>query len=125
MAAPAVSATLPELGAQMRRFVEERDWARYHAPKNVAAALAVEAAELQEIFLWRELDDRADDRRADVEDEAADVLMCLLNFCNGLDIDLEAAFRKKLAAAEHKYPAERVRGRREKYDEYPEWQGSS
>ncbi len=120
-----MSATLPELAALMAHFVEERDWARYHAPKNVAAALAVEASELQEIFLWRELDDRADDRRPDVEAEAADVLMCLLNFCNVLDIDLEAAFRSKLLVAERKYPVERVRGRREKYDEYPEWQEES
>ncbi len=117
-----MSSTVPELAALMARFVEERDWAQYHAPKNVAAALAVEAAELQEIFLWREPADRADDRRADVEAEAADVLMCLLNFCNVLDIDLEAAFRAKLAVAEQKYPADRVRGRREKYDEYPEYE---
>ncbi len=115
-----MSATLPELSALMAAFVAERDWAQYHAPKNVAAALAVEAAELQEIFLWRSQEDRADDRRADVEAEAADVLICLLNFCNVLDIDLEAAFRQKLAAAGDKYPADRVRGRREKYDEYPE-----
>ena len=115
-----MSATLPELSALMAEFVAERDWARYHAPKNVAAALSVEAAELQEIYLWRELDDHADDRRDDVEAEAADVLICLLNFCNRTGIDLEAVFQKKLAAAGDKYPAERVRGRREKYDEYPD-----
>jgi dCTP diphosphatase len=120
-----MSATLPELSALMTKFVADRDWARYHAPKNVAAALSIEAAELQEIFLWREQADRADDRRADVEAEAADVLMCLLNFCNVLDIDLEAAFRAKLVVAEQKYPADRVRGRREKYDEYPEWENPS
>lgn len=120
-----MSATLPELAAQMAAFVEERDWAQYHAPKNLAAALAVEAAELQELFLWRTLEDRADDRRADVEDEAADVLMCLLNFCNVLDIDLEAAFQRKLAGAAEKYPAERVRGRSEKYDQYPEYEGET
>jgi dCTP diphosphatase len=115
-----MSATLAELRMAMAEFVAERDWAQYHAPKDVAAALSIEAAELQELFLWRERDDRADDRRQDVEDEVADVLMCLLNFCNVLDIDLERAFRKKLVAAAQKYPADRVRGRREKYDQYPE-----
>ena len=114
--------SLEELSELMRAFVAERDWAQYHAPKNVAAALSVEAAELQEIFLWRAPEDRADDRRQDVEDEAADVLMCLLNFCNVLDIDLDAAFRRKLDAARHKYPVDRVRGRREKYNEYDEWE---
>ncbi len=117
--------SLEELSELMRAFVAERDWAQYHAPKNVAAALSVEAAELQEIFLWREPLDRADDRRQDVEAEAADVLMCLLNFCNVLDIDLDAAFRRKLDAARAKYPVDRVRGRREKYDEYDEWEPPS
>ncbi len=114
-----MSASLSELSGLMAEFVAERDWAQYHSPKNVAAALSIEAAELQEIFLWREGADHAPERRADVEAEAADVLMCLLNFCNVLDIDLEEAFRRKLVVAAAKYPADRVRGRREKYNEYP------
>jgi NTP pyrophosphatase (non-canonical NTP hydrolase) len=103
-------------------FMAERDWARYHSPKNLAAAIAVEAAELQEIFLWRELDDPMDDKRAEIEREAADIAICLLNFCNRSEIDLAAALRAKLREAATKYPVDRVRGRSEKYDEYPEWQ---
>jgi NTP pyrophosphatase (non-canonical NTP hydrolase) len=113
---------LAELSQLVADFVVERDWERYHSPKNLAAAIAVEAAELQEIFLWRDLDDPVTDKRADIEGEVADIAICLLNFCNRSGIDLAAALRHKLIEAAKKYPAERVRGRAEKYDEYPEWQ---
>lgn len=120
-----MSADLKELSALVARFVGERDWDRYHSPRNVAAALAVEAAELQQLFLWREDDDHAEDKRSAVEQEAADVAICLLNFCNRMNIDLGDAVVRKLADAERKYPIERVRGRRLKYDEYPDWENGS
>ena len=71
-------AALSELVAD---FVAERDWERYHAPKNLAAAISVEAAELQELYLWRELDDPMADKRPEIEAEVADIAICLLNFC--------------------------------------------
>jgi NTP pyrophosphatase (non-canonical NTP hydrolase) len=114
---------LEELKALVGEFVRERDWEQYHSPRNVAAAIAVEAAELQEIFLWRTDDDVATARRADIEDEAADIFLTLLSFCNCMDIDLGAALRSKLERARAKYPVDRVRGRREKYDEYPDYDG--
>jgi len=116
------SGDLAALSQLVADFMAERDWSRYHSPKNLAAAIAVEAAELQEIFLWRELDDAMDDKRAEIEREVADIAICLLNFCNRSEIDLADALRSKLSEAATKYPADRVRGRREKYDEYPEWQ---
>lgn len=116
------SGDLAVLSQLVADFMAERDWSRYHSPKNLAAAISVEAAELQEIFLWRELDDGMDDKRAEIEREVADIAICLLNFCNRTEIDLAAALRSKLSEAATKYPADRVRGRCEKYDEYPEWQ---
>jgi NTP pyrophosphatase (non-canonical NTP hydrolase) len=113
---------LQDLAQRVAAFMDERDWARYHSPRQVAAALAVEAAELQQIFLWRQDDDPMEDRRADIEAEAADIAICLLNFCNRTGIDLGDAVVRKLATAAEKYPKDRVRGRREKYSEYAEWQ---
>jgi NTP pyrophosphatase (non-canonical NTP hydrolase) len=113
---------LPALARLVAEFMDARDWGRYHSPKNVAASIAVEAAELQEIFLWREDADPAADKRAELEAEVADVAISLLNFCNRTGIDLDAAVRRKLESQAKKYPVERVRGRREKYDEYPDWQ---
>jgi dCTP diphosphatase len=116
--------TLSELGARVRAFADARDWGRYHSPRNLAMALSVEANELLALYLWS-----ADDgpqppnvaRAPKVEAEAADVLLCLLNFCDRAGIDLSAALDAKLADAERKYPADRVRGLALKYDEYPEY----
>jgi len=116
-----MSSDLAELSGLVARFMDERDWGQYHTPKNLAAAIAVEASELQEIYLWRSGDDPCSDKRNAIESEVADIAICLLNFCNRTEIDLDAAIRSKLEVAAQKYPADRVRGRREKYDEYPEF----
>jgi NTP pyrophosphatase (non-canonical NTP hydrolase) len=88
-------------------------------------ALSVEAAELLELYLWC-----ADDgpqplnpqRAPRVADEAADVLLCLLNFCDRANIDLAAALDDKLRRAALKYPIDRVRGQALKYDEYADYE---
>jgi NTP pyrophosphatase (non-canonical NTP hydrolase) len=117
------STPLRALKERVAAFVAARDWAQYHAPKNLAMAIACEAAELMELYLWvdaagsRELTGEPA-KRTRVEDEVADVAICLLNLCNVVGIDLAAAVEKKLADADAKYPPEKVRGRAEKYDEY-------
>lgn len=119
--------TLRELQAMVRAFSDARDWGRYHSPRNLAMALSVEAAELLELYLWCEdagPQPLNPESRADrVADEAADVLLCLLNFADRSGVDLAEALRAKLAKAEQKYPADRVRGRALKYDEYDDWDG--
>ena len=111
------------LRERVAAFVAERDWAQYHAPKNLAMAIACEAAELMENYLWvdapasRQVTDDPD-KRARVEDEAADIAICLLNLCNVVGIDLAAAVEKKLAEASAKYPPELVRGKSDKYSDY-------
>lgn len=112
---------LDPLRAEVRAFVEERDWAQFHSPRNLAMALSVEANELLELFLWSRDDGpqpAVAARVPKVADEAADVFLCLLNLCDRMDIDLEAALRDKLRRAREKYPAEVVRGKALKYDEY-------
>ena len=118
--------TLAELTARVRAFAEARDWARFHSPRNLAMALSVEAGELLELYLWSTDDGPqppVESRQGRVAGEAADVLMCLLNFCDRSGIDLAAALDAKLAKAELKYPVERVRGQALKYDEYPDYDG--
>ena len=116
--------TLRELAGVMQTFVKERDWAQFHCPRNLAMALSVEAGELLGLYLWSTdtgPQPAVEERRERVAGEAADVLMCLLNFCNAAGIDLAEALEAKLEVARHKYPADRVRGQALKYDEYPEW----
>jgi len=118
--------TLSQLQARVRQFSQDRDWGQFHSPRNLAMALSVETNELLALYLWS-----ADsgpqplnpDRRDAVAEEAADVLMCLLNFCDRAGVDLAQALENGLAKANRKYPAERVRGSALKYNEYPEWEG--
>jgi dCTP diphosphatase len=117
--------TLSDLTTRVRAFADARDWGRYHSPRNLAMALSVEAGELLELFLWSSDDGPqplVPERAPKVADEAADVLICLLNFCDRAGVDLGAALVDKLERAERKYPAERVRGQARKYDEYPEYE---
>jgi dCTP diphosphatase len=112
---------LEELKARVRAFVAERDWERFHSPKNLAMALSVEASELVELFQWLTEEESAKldaERRARVADELADVLWFLVRISDRLDIDLLEAAEKKLVANAAKYPADRVRGNAKKYTDY-------
>ena len=112
---------LYDLRSRLRAFVAERDWEQFHSPKNLSMALAVEAAELVEIFQWLSEAESAEpdaDRLARVEAELADILVYLVRIADRLDVDLLQAAGRKLHENASKYPAERVRGRALKYDEY-------
>jgi len=113
--------SLEELRLRLRDFVAERDWDQFHSPKNLAMALVVECAELVEQFQWltEEQSTRLDAvRRERVEAELADILVYLVRIADRLEVDLLAATGAKLEQNARKYPAERVRGKALKYDEY-------
>lgn len=112
---------LEELKSRVREFVAERDWDRFHSPKNLAMALSVEASELVELFQWltEEESGRLDpERRRRVADELADVLWFLVRLSDRLGVDLLEAAERKIAVNAAKYPADRVRGQSRKYSEY-------
>lgn len=114
------SGSLIELRDALRRFAAERDWDQFHSPKNLAAALSVEAAELLEHFQWlKETESMALDpaRRAAVAEEIADVLLYLIRIADKLEIDLADAGWHKLELNAKKYPIDRARGSARKYDE--------
>ena len=101
-------------------FRDERDWAQFHSPKNLAAALAIEAAELQELMLWKteaEVSEFATSKpgHGKLSDEIADVLIFALLFCEAAGIDPEAAIRRKLEKNAEKYPADKAKGSAKKY----------
>ena len=116
---------LPALVKQILAFRDERDWAQFHTPKNLAAALAVEAAELQELMLWKgeeEVDHLVSSRNghAKLSDEIADVLIYALLFCDAAGIDPDAAVRIKLKKNAEKYPVDLAKGSAKKYTEFSE-----
>jgi NTP pyrophosphatase (non-canonical NTP hydrolase) len=109
-----------DLLKRIRAFRDEREWAQFHNPKDMAAALAIEAAELQEIFLWKsgaDIDVTAKKKRPEIEDEMADIAVYLLEFADNLGIDLEAAILSKLEKNAAKYPVEKARGSNAKYSD--------
>lgn len=110
---------LRDLRDELRAFAAARDWDQFHSPRNLATALAVEAAELLEPFQWlTEEQSRAlpPETRAAVEEEMADVLLYLVRLADKLDVDLAAAARAKIARNGEKYPVEKARGSNRKYD---------
>ena len=112
---------LEDLRQALIKFSSDRQWEKFHTPKNLASSLSVEVAELQEIFMWltpQESVDLNPDLRSRVVDEVGDVLICLLNFCNSLQIDLMHSAKQKLKKNESKYPVEKSRGNAKKYTEF-------
>jgi NTP pyrophosphatase (non-canonical NTP hydrolase) len=110
-----------ELRALTREFVRERDWARFHTPKNLATAISVEASELLEPFQWLASGERAeldDAKLTAIRHEMADVLAYLVMLADRLDVDLYRAAFEKMALNRAKYPAHKVRGDARKYSEY-------
>jgi NTP pyrophosphatase (non-canonical NTP hydrolase) len=111
---------ITDLACRLRDFAAERDWDQFHSPKNLAAAMSVEAAEVLEHFQWLtgEQSSALDPaKRAAVAHELADVFLYLVRLADRLDIDLVAAAHDKMALNATKYPAEHVRGSARKYDE--------
>ena len=114
--------TFAELKSRVLAFARERDWEQFHAPKNLSMALAAEAGELMEHFLWSTSDASrtiASDpaKRQKIEEELADVVIYALEFANMTQIDVAAVIETKMAANAKKYPVEKARGRSEKYTE--------
>lgn len=111
--------TLNELRDAQRAFAAERDWDRFHTPKNLAMALAGEAGEVIEHFQWLTAEESAA-LPAEVADavalELADVLLYLVRLADVLGIDLAEAAARKLAINALRYPVERARGKADKYD---------
>ena len=104
-----------DVDQMIRKIVEFRDkrnWAQFHNPKDLALGLSIEAAELNELFLWKKPEE-ADPAR--VREELADVLIFVLMLLEKYGLDLEEMVLKKLAANEEKYPADKARNSAAKY----------
>lgn len=103
-----------DLQKKLIEFRNERDWEQFHNPKDLALALSIEAAELNEIFLWKKSEE------ADVEkikDELADVLAYAILLAERYNLDINQIVLDKIEKNAQKYPADKARGSAKKYDE--------
>jgi NTP pyrophosphatase (non-canonical NTP hydrolase) len=105
-----------ELSARIEEFVKDRDWEQYHNPKNLSMAIAVEAAELLEIFQWLSPDecDRdvlSQEQKNNIADELADIIIYVVRMAQVLNIDVLEAVERKIEKNELKYPVEQIKGK--------------
>ena len=110
---------LVKIKKALKDFSVERDWEKFHTPKNLSMALTVEVSELLEIFQWS-LDGGQDvlkNSREEIESEIADIFNYLVKLVDLLDIDLEKIALKKIDLNSKKYPIEKSKGNSLKYTE--------
>jgi NTP pyrophosphatase (non-canonical NTP hydrolase) len=115
-----MSDPIRELTMQIRAFREARDWKQFHGPKELAVAIAAEAGELLQHFVWQSPEQseiRARERREAIAGEIADVGILLFELADNLGLDLAESMRAKLARNELRYPVDKARGSNKKYNE--------
>jgi len=115
--------TITQLKKKLSKFVKDRDWEQYHSPKNLSMSIAIEAAELMEMFQWLNIEEshkslKNKKQLEAIKDELADISLYVLEFCNLFDIDLSSAIIRKMKKNAKKYPAHLVRGKSHKYTYY-------
>lgn len=98
----------------IKKFRDARDWEKFHDPKNLALCLNVEAAELLEVFLWKE---NAEIDPARLAEELADVFYSAFLLADKYQLDVGAIVRKKLKQNAKKYPVAKAKGSKKKYTE--------
>ena len=107
--------TVQDLKTVVEDFVEERDWAKFHSPKNLSMALAIEASELMDLFKWKTVEEAQEEMKGklleDATDELADIMIYAIAFANRNGIDIAKAVTSKTEKNKAKYPADKFKGR--------------
>ncbi len=101
----------------IKKFCEEREWSKFHDPKNLALSLSLEAAEVLELFQWTKDNEIKDSKRDEIGDELSDVLYWVIMLANYYDVDLLGSLDKKMIKNAQKYPVEKAKGKSDKYNE--------
>jgi len=115
-----MSDTLQDLTAEIRAFRDARFWMQFHAPKELAVAIAAEAGELLQHFVWQDAaqsEQRARAHREEIAGEIADVAILLFELADNLGLSLADVMRAKLTKNELRYPVAKARGSNKKYNE--------
>lgn len=106
--------SLAELKQALAKFLKERDWEKFHQPKNISMSIAIEAAEMMEHFQWlttNECEDKNPPNLAQINEELADIILYSLSLARYYDIDITTSILNKLELNRKKYPAKEYHGR--------------
>ena len=112
--------SISSLTARIQAFVDARDWRQFHNPKDLAVAIAAEAGELMQHFVWQQegqIEDRVRKNRDEIASEIADVGILLFEFADNLGFQLGDIMAAKMAHNENRYPVEKAKGNNLKYSE--------
>ena len=109
---------LIDLADDLREFAKERDWEKFHSPKNLVMAMSVEVAELMEHYQWLDTLELPSGKEGLIAEEMADILIYLVRMADVVGIDLLESAKSKLEKNRIKYPADLVRGSAKKSTEY-------
>lgn len=115
-----MSDSIAELTAEIQTFVDAREWRKFHNPKDLAVAIAAEAGELMQHFVWQQDDQiqqRVENHREEIASEIADVAILLFEFADNLGFKLGDVMQAKIANNDVRYPVEKSRGNNLKYSE--------
>jgi dCTP diphosphatase len=115
-----MSDSISELTAQIQAFVDAREWRKFHNAKDLSVAIAAEAGELMQHFVWQQddqIDARIASRREELASEIADVAILLFELADNLGLKLGDAMAAKIAFNDQRYPVEKARGNNLKYSE--------
>ena len=115
-----MSDSIAALTAEIQTFVDAREWRKYHNPKDLSVAIAAEAGELMQHFVWQQEDQiaqRVAARRDEIASEIADVGILLFELADNLGLNLGAVMAAKIANNDVRYPVEKSRGNNLKYSE--------
>jgi len=109
---------MDELINKIVSFRDERNWAQFHNPKDLAISLNLESSELLELFQWKSSEETVEQKLPEIRDELADVLYYTLLMFHDMHLDPKEALLAKLRKNEEKYPVEKAYGSNKKYTEF-------
>jgi dCTP diphosphatase len=114
---------MKDLNKKVEKFISERDWTQFHTPKNLVMAISGEVGELNEIFQWLKEDETFLENISELnlekaKEEIADIFIYLLSLTNSLKLDVNEIIENKLEKNSIKYPVEKFKGIRKKYNEF-------
>ncbi len=101
---------------QVIKFRDDREWKKFHNPKDLAISLSLEASELLEIFQWSGSDTSSDGKLEKIKEELADVLNYSILLADACNLDMDEIIRNKLVVNDKKYPVDKAKGKSDKYD---------
>ena len=116
-----MTACMTNLQEKITAFVQERDWGQFHNPKDIALSITIEAAELLELFQWKDETEitelaKKSEFKQNVQQEVADIMIYLLILTGTLGIDIPQAVMEKIEMNKKRYPVEKAKGKATKYN---------